>query len=503
MNTGKKNTKGRTIFRGPRGGEYVLGPSGTKIRSFKVATGAAVTVPVNLEGFTKTRFEAHLVGRHVYKKNSSGRYYTVKLNSNGRPTEPSMISRRELVKNVRTGVVKSISDHLKNGPNVAAPAPHTSPPPHKRVAKMMRLGNKWIAKNGTVYRKNGRVYNFGSSYKKLINVRRNAYAKDSKYLYKSVIPYLRPENGAAPAKLKLTRAHYDLHQSDDPEHKARVFYNKNGQLYYVTLNGRKINIRNASWPFKVSHERIYRLTQREIANRNAAYPRSAIPPATPNRNRSSPILMNNMMQQIYGGGRGSNINAGRYTEGERKKLVKRLENSIQFFKGKRDDKKAEATQSRAALQAGGLSNSNKQRLKNRAAAANERVGYFDDAVRAYTRGLRALQPLSGNVPAKYRRAAATPNRSSPAPESEEFDAIYMPLEKPHLVVKTPGVGKIYLNPNSFRGLVKDAARVNIPEANVREWLRMARNKFPDEPLFRHPIATSKNVTASHIRFSRS
>ena len=32
MNTGQKNSQGRTIYRGPRGGEYVLGPGGRKSR---------------------------------------------------------------------------------------------------------------------------------------------------------------------------------------------------------------------------------------------------------------------------------------------------------------------------------------------------------------------------------------------------------------------------------------------------------------------------------------
>ena len=82
-----------------------------------------------------------------------------------------------------------------------------------------------------------------------------------------------------------------------------------------------------------------------------------------------------------------------------------------------------------------------------------------------------------------------------------MNAIYMPLNKPHLVVKTPGAGTIYLNPNTFVGYMKNAGRVNIAPANVRNWLRMARRNFPNEALFRHPLA-AKNVTASHIRFSR-
>ena len=141
-------------------------------------------------------------------------------------------------------------------------------------------------------------------------------------------------------------------------------------------------------------------------------------------------------------------------------------------------------------------------LRKKIANADERVGYYDDAVRAYTRGLRAVKPLTGIVTPRARAMAATANRFTPAPANVNNNAVYMPLNRPHLVVKTPGVGVIYLNPNSFTGFVKNAARVNIPVANVRNWLRMARRNFPNEPLFRHPLATARNVTPSHIRFSR-
>lgn len=429
MNTGQRNTQGRAIFRGPRGGEYVIGPGGKKIRSFKRVSEAA------------------------------------------------------------------------------APSAPASSPPHKKVAKMMRIGNKWISKSGTIYRKSGEVHTYGLSgqFKHVINTRREAYTRDPKYLYKSVVPFLRRENRNAGTKLKLTKAPYSLHPNNEPNLLAQVFYNKNGHLYYVTMNNRKVKVTNASWPFRIYNMSVYRRTQRTIGTLDNRYPRSAIPPVTPPRERearSSPVLVNNMMNQIYEGGRGSNINATRYTPTEREILIRRLSRSIQYFKERRDEKKTEAAHERKKASNRRIAVSTREKRLKAASAANERVGYYDDAVRAYTRGLRALKPLTGNVPASVRRMRATPNRSTPAPASEDFNAIYMPLEKPHLVVKTPGVGAIYLNPNSFRGLVKNAARVNIPEANVRDWLRMARRNFPNEPLFRHPIATSKNVTASHIRFSR-
>jgi hypothetical protein len=95
----------------------------------------------------------------------------------------------------------------------------------------------------------------------------------------------------------------------------------------------------------------------------------------------------------------------------------------------------------------------------------------------------------------------TPNRYTPAPANVTNNAVFANLNRPHLVVKTPGVGTIYLNPNSFAGYMKNASRVIIAPANVRNWLRMARRNFPNEPLFRHPLAP-KNVTARHIRISR-
>jgi hypothetical protein len=44
MNTGYKNTKGRAILKGPKGGLYVVGPTGTKLRTFTKATAAAAPV---------------------------------------------------------------------------------------------------------------------------------------------------------------------------------------------------------------------------------------------------------------------------------------------------------------------------------------------------------------------------------------------------------------------------------------------------------------------------
>ena len=46
MNTGDKNTKGRAILKGPKSGLYVVGPTGTKLRTFTKATAAPPTPSV-------------------------------------------------------------------------------------------------------------------------------------------------------------------------------------------------------------------------------------------------------------------------------------------------------------------------------------------------------------------------------------------------------------------------------------------------------------------------
>ena len=48
MNTGDKNTKGRVILKGPKGGLYVVGPTGTKLRTFTKATAPRVATPPTL-----------------------------------------------------------------------------------------------------------------------------------------------------------------------------------------------------------------------------------------------------------------------------------------------------------------------------------------------------------------------------------------------------------------------------------------------------------------------
>ena len=93
MNTGDKNTKGRAILKGPRGGLYVVGPSGKKLSTFKRATVAAppsAASPSNTfthKGMKFTRMRnATAYGDPVYKKNGVDTYYTIPLRGSRVPS---------------------------------------------------------------------------------------------------------------------------------------------------------------------------------------------------------------------------------------------------------------------------------------------------------------------------------------------------------------------------------------------------------------------------------
>jgi hypothetical protein len=394
---------------------------------------------------------------------------------------------------------------------VAAPAAAPTNALAKKLAAMMKLSNtEYISKNGELYNNQARIRT-GVSAQRYNQAATQAFNKDPKFLKKSSIPYVghNRSSGGFATKHKLTnstlvRTGLSLSGHNTGVHK-KIYFNRHGMLYFLTLNGRKNSVTSAPAAYRIEGgTRTMRQFKRMIGESHPNYPRFAIPPATPTRagaRRSSPALLENMMNQIYVGGRGGTVNAGRYTAAEKNVLARRLTGSIDYFKQQRNAKKAEAARARELLRTVLFTNAEKQAHRNKAAAANERVGYYDDAVRAYTRGLRAVKPLTGAVTPRARAMAATPNRATPAPANVNVNAIYMPLNKPHLVVKTPGAGTIYLNPNTFTGFMKNAGRVTIAPANVRNWLRMARRNFPNEALFRHPLA-AKNVTASQIRFSK-
>ena len=472
MNTGHTNAQGRTIYQGPRGGEYVLGAGGRKIRSFTRVTAPAAAAAA---GNRNTH------GRIIHRGPRGGEYV---LGAGGRK-------------------IRSFTRATAAAPAAAETRAAIA------LAKMIKLSNtEYISKNGELYNNQARM-KFGVTPRHYNNTRTRAFNMNPKFLQSHLIPYVGPNrpNDALMKKHKLKnstvmRSGKTSSGNATWVHK-KVYFNKHGLLYFLTLNGRKNSIIHASQNYRVHPgSKNLRQLKRVIGMAHPNYPRDAIPPATPEARRTSPALLANMINQIYVGGRGGTINANRYTAAERNVLARRLTNSIQHFKKSRNAKKLEATHRRASLQAPGISNMMKQQLRNQAAAANERAMYYNDAVLSYTRGLRAVKPLKGTVTPRARAMPNTPNRYTPAPANVTENMAYANLNRPHLVVKTPGVGVIYLSPNTFRGLVKNSARVNIAPANVRDWLRTARRNFPNEKLFRHPFAP-KNVTASHIRFSRA
>jgi hypothetical protein len=487
MNTGQKNTHGRAIYRGPRGGEYVLGPAGQKIRSFKkVSAAAAAAAPAALSALNSAK--AHMNTLKTIKER--------KAYLRSRAGNLSLANWTALDK------YRNTLTYLRSRDRAAAALA-------KKLSKFLKLSNnEYIARNGLLY--NSQAKFKSHSFKNYNNAGVRAFNKSPNFLQKYAIPYVgnnRP-NQHLMTKLKLKNSTL-LQQGKSYEgHNIgilkKVYFNKKGDLYYISLNGKKHKVDD--WKSQTYYRlhnkpKEFRQLKRLVGRARPNYPRNAIPPASPPPpRRSSPDLLENMMNQIYNGGRGANINARRYTNAERNVLARRLGGSIVYFKEQRNAKKAEAARARQTLRNTGVTGPGAAVLRAKAAAANERVGYFDDAVRAYTRGLRAVKPLTGAVTPRARAMPATPNRSTPAPANVNVNAIYMPLNRPHLVVKTPGAGTIYLNPNTFTGFMKNAGRVNITPANVRNWLRMARRNFPDEALFRHPLA-AKNVTASHIRFS--
>jgi hypothetical protein len=493
MNTGQKNTHGRTIYRGPRGGEYVLGPTGQKIRSFTRVT-AAPAAPAGSSSLNNAKAHMNTLKTIKARKDYLRTRAVNMTNANWKAL----------------GQYKNTLNYRARAARAGAAVPAVPPAVAKKLAKFLKLSNtEYMNKSGWMY--NGLARKKGLTYTQYNNAYTRAFNKDPKFLKRCILPYTangRP-NEAFKAKLKLKNS--SLVQRGRTLNGGniglakKVYFDKDGFLFYISLNGKKHSVGgvNTQQYFKIKDKNLRNL-KRLIGRVHPNYPIAAIPPASPpppEVRRSSPELLESMMNQIYNGGRGSNINAGQYTVAERNALARRLGVSVEYFKLMRNSKKAEAAKHRENLRAPGVSNANKQTHRNQAAAANERVGYYNDAVRAYTRGLRAVKPLTGAVTPRARAMPATPNRYTPAPANVENNAIYMPLNRPHLVVKTPGAGTIYLNPNTFTGYLKNAARVNLPVANVRNWLRMARRDFPDEALFRHPLA-AKNVTASHIRFSK-
>lgn len=203
------------------------------------------------------------------------------------------------------------------------------------------------------------------------------------------------------------------------------------------------------------------------------------------RSRPTHQLISNMANEISMG-RGHTINATTFTPFEKKKLVKHLKNAINASREARNSYRNAKTSTNAQVRAHAI----------------ERYGYYNNHVRAYARGLRAVKPVKGFIPVQYRAAANSPNRPARAPANRLNNVNqFSSLENPHLVVRVPGLEPFYMNPNTFQGIMKSNARVNIAIPNIKAWLRMARATFPNKTLFRHPHIHNRNITARHIRFS--
>jgi hypothetical protein len=341
-----------------------------------------------------------------------------------------------------------------------------------------------MTKTGDVFTKTGT--NAGTSFNNKLNMAMAAYARDPKFLYKKALPF----KNEAPAGSKLKPTEVRMIPAGSERHEFRLFYNRSGFLHYVRLNNKPIFAKHPNAGLGKMSQNLYNNMVRRVARENASFPRRAIPPnvAVPAGGRTTAVLMNMMINRIYGGGgRRGHINVSNMTAAEKTRIANHIKSQINSSAQMRNARKRNAVAARAR--------------GNYAAAAhaNERYGYFNNSVRAMTRGYRALKPLTGLVTGPA--GAVTPNRYSPAPAGTENVIMTGNLESPHIVIKVPGSQTLYLNPNSLLGMIKNGTGANVKNTNLRAWLRMARRNFPNEPLFRHYINRAKNVMPKHIRFS--
>lgn len=142
MNTGDRNIKGRPILKGPRGGLYVIGPSGAKYRDFTKAAAPpaaprVATPNTTYKGpaiithkgstFHKTNV-MNSTGVPIYKKGGASSWY--KIGSN-------YIPHRILVSSSvhrGNGVYMHLKNYLK-APAPAAPPPRVATPPMSAALK--------------------------------------------------------------------------------------------------------------------------------------------------------------------------------------------------------------------------------------------------------------------------------------------------------------------------------------------------------------------------------
>jgi len=137
MNTGDRNTKGRAIIKGPRGGLYVVGPSGTKIRSFtkatappRVATPPRVVNTIKHRGSTYTNTNVTVSGLKVYRKVGAGTYYTI--SPDGTPIYLSVGA--SLTKPNGSSILLRNYKKTNGVPPVPAPRPRTTAGPRATSA---------------------------------------------------------------------------------------------------------------------------------------------------------------------------------------------------------------------------------------------------------------------------------------------------------------------------------------------------------------------------------
>lgn len=175
----------------------------------------------------------------------------------------------------------------------------------------------------------------------------------------------------------------------------------------------------------------------------------------------------------------------------RRALANMMRNEINAATEQRNEKRREARNART--------NGN----INRARSLEERAGFLNSHVIRSRKGLRALEPLRSNINATRRARLGSNNiNTSPLSNNNRTDIISMNnLNTPHVVISTPGVGKLRLNPSTVRNLIKEKTGANIANNNLRNWLHVMRENNRNEPLFRHPLSGNKNVTASHIKYS--
>ena len=163
MNTGDKNTKGRAILKGPKGGLYVLGPSGTKLRTFTKATAAAAAAAAGFDApprgaalntvtYRGAKFarmgNASVYGKPVYRKVGLSTYYTIGLSG-----IPIHIKASGVI-NKTNGTSVSLKNYKtsKTATATAAPAPRVATPPAMAAA----LGAA-LAKMNTIKTISGRA----------------------------------------------------------------------------------------------------------------------------------------------------------------------------------------------------------------------------------------------------------------------------------------------------------------------------------------------------------